>query len=137
MWGVHVKSKMAEQEGKRLIDCIKKMGFLQFMPLYLFEFHPIEFHGEKKHTAKILGIYLSELGKKTRNYPPINVRIKWSLGPFERFIARNTLLCWHLPSEMVSYIWNKRLKNKEQSLLQEYHWFPSDLCWELGENEGL
>ena len=65
MWGLHVKSKMAEQDGKRLIDCLTKMGFLQFLPLFLFEIPPIEFYGEKKHTAKILGIYLSELGKKT------------------------------------------------------------------------
>ena len=57
----------------------------------------------KKHTAKILSKYLSELGKKTRNYSPIKVRMKWSLGPFERIIARNTL---HLPPEMV----NIRLK---------------------------
>ena len=41
-----------------------KMGFLQFLPLYWFEIHPIEFYGEKKHTAKILSIYLSELGKR-------------------------------------------------------------------------
>ena len=68
------------------------------MPLYWFEIHPIEFYWQKKHTAKILSIYLSELRRKTRNYLPIKVRMKWSRGPLERFIARNTL---HLPPEMV------------------------------------
>ena len=35
MWGLHVKSKMAEQEGKRLIDCITKMGFLAVLAFVL------------------------------------------------------------------------------------------------------
>ena len=34
-------------------------------------------------------------------YPPIKVRIKWSLYPFGRLIAKNTLLHLHLLSEMV------------------------------------
>ena len=53
-----------------------------------FENHLIEFYGKEKHTAKILGIYLTELDKKTLNYPPMKVRMKWSLDPFERLIAR-------------------------------------------------
>ena len=63
---------------------------MQFLPLYCFEIHPIAFYEKEKRTDKILSIYLRELDKKTRNYPPIKVRMKWSLDPFERFIARNT-----------------------------------------------
>ena len=43
---------------------LQKWGFLQFLPLYWFEIHLIEFHGEKKHTTKILSVCLKELGRK-------------------------------------------------------------------------
>ena len=36
-----------------------------------------------------------------RNYPLLKARMEQSFGPFERLIARNTLLHLHLPSEMV------------------------------------
>ena len=36
MWGLHVKSKMAEQESKRLMDCITKMRFLAVLAFVLF-----------------------------------------------------------------------------------------------------
>ena len=35
MWGRHIKSNMAKQEGKRLIDCITKMGFLAVLAFVL------------------------------------------------------------------------------------------------------
>ena len=101
--GLRVKPKMAEQEGKRLIDCITKMRFLAVLAFVLAQNSSDQVLWKNKHTAKIFSIYLSELGKMTRNYPPIKVRMKWSLGPFKRFIGRNTL---YLPPEMV----NIRLK---------------------------
>ena len=36
MWGLHVKSKMAEKEGKRPIDCITEMRFLAVLVFVLF-----------------------------------------------------------------------------------------------------
>jgi hypothetical protein len=44
-------------------------------------------------SAKILRIYMIELDENSQNYPSIKVRVKWSRGQFERFIARNTVLC--------------------------------------------
>jgi hypothetical protein len=38
-------------------------------------------------------IYMIELDENSQNYPSIKVRVKWSVGQFERFIARNTVLC--------------------------------------------
>ena len=66
------------------------------------------FMGKRNIQQRFWAYIWVNFGKKTRNYPPINVRMKWSFGPFERFIARNTLPRKRLPSEMVSYIWNKR-----------------------------
>ena len=79
---------MAVQQGKKTIDSITKSGFLQFLPSHCFETYSVKFYGKEKLSAKILRIYIIEL-----DYPSIKVRVKWSRGQFERFIARNTVLC--------------------------------------------
>ena len=53
----------------------------------------MKFYGKEKLTAKILSIYMIELDENSQNYPSIKDRVKWSFGQFERFIARNTVLC--------------------------------------------
>ena len=87
------KSKMAVQQGKKTIDSITKSGFLQFLPSHCFETYSVKFYGKEKLSAKILRIYMIELDENSQNYPSIKVCMKWSLGQFERFIARNTVLC--------------------------------------------
>ena len=84
---------MAEQGGKDYRLYYEIGGFLQILPSLCFETHPIKFYGEEKHNAKILSIYLSKFDEKSQNYPSIKVHVKWSLGEFKCFIARNTALC--------------------------------------------
>ena len=92
--GLHDKSKMAVQQGKKTIDSqLRKSGFLQFLLSHCFKTYSVKFYGKEKLSAKILRIYMIELDENSQNYPSIKVRVKWSLGQFERFIARNTVLC--------------------------------------------
>jgi hypothetical protein len=83
---------MAVQQGKKTIDSITKIRFLQFA-VACFETYSDKFYGKEKLTAKILSIYIIELDENSQNYPSMKVRVKWSLSQFERFIARNTVLC--------------------------------------------
>jgi hypothetical protein len=85
---------MAVQESRKTIDSITKVRFfLQFLPSHCFETYSVKFYGKEKLAAKILSIYMIELDENSQNYPSIKVRVKWSLGQFKRFIARNTVLC--------------------------------------------
>ena len=84
---------MTVQQGKKTIDSITKSGFLQFLPSHCFETYSVKFYGKEKLSAKILRIYMIKLDENSQNYPSIKVRMKWSRGQFERFIARNTVLC--------------------------------------------
>jgi hypothetical protein len=63
------------------------------LPSHCFETYSDKFYGKEKLTAKILSIYMIELDENSQNYPSMKVRVKWSLSQFERFIARNTVLC--------------------------------------------
>jgi hypothetical protein len=73
------------------------------LPSHCFEAYSVKFYGKEKLSAKILSICMIELDENSQNYPSINVRVKWSLGQFERFIARNTA-CAMLTSSLVNGI---------------------------------
>ena len=81
------------KRAKRLYILLRKSGFLQFLPSHCFETYSVKFYGKEKLTAKILSVYMIELDENSQNYPSMKVRVKWSLSQFERFIARNTVLC--------------------------------------------
>jgi hypothetical protein len=76
-WGLHDKSKMAVQQGKKTIDSITKSEFLKFLPSHCFETYSVKFYGKEKISAKILRIYMIELDENSQNDPSIKVRMKW------------------------------------------------------------
>jgi hypothetical protein len=84
---------MAVQQGKTTIDSITKIRIFAILASHCFETYSVKFYGKEKLSAKILRIYMIELDENSQNYPSIKVRMKWSRGQFERFIARNTVLC--------------------------------------------
>jgi hypothetical protein len=85
---------MAVQQGKKTIDSITKIRIFAVLSSHCFETYSVKFYGKEKLSAKILRIYMIELNENSQNYPSIKVRVnEWSRGQFERFIARNTVLC--------------------------------------------
>ena len=70
---------MAEQEDKKSINCFTQIRFFAVLAIGLFRNSPNQVLWVKetyRDSAKILGIYLSELGEKSRSYPSIKVHVK-------------------------------------------------------------
>jgi hypothetical protein len=79
---------MAVQQGKKTIDSITKIRIFAVFASHCYETYSVKFYGKEKLSAKILRIYMIELHENSQNYPSIKIRVKWSRGQFESFIAR-------------------------------------------------
>ena len=76
MWGLHVSSKMAEQEGKRLIYCITDMRLLEILASVLFQNSFVLVLWERGTYSKDFEHICEKWDEKTRNFPPIEFRMK-------------------------------------------------------------
>ena len=84
---------MADTAGQKDYRFYYEIRIFAVFAVALFRNLFVKFYGKEKLSAKILRIYMIELDENSQNYPSIKVRMKWSRGQFERFIARNTVLC--------------------------------------------
>ena len=89
---------MAVQEGRKTIDSITKISIFAVSAVALFQNLFGRALWQRETYREDFEHYMIELDENSQNYPSMKVRVKWSLGQFERFIARNTVLCLHLTS---------------------------------------
>ena len=73
MWGLHASSKMAEQEGKRIIVNVRLLAVLAFV---LFQNSFVLVLWERGTYSEDFEHICEKWDKKTRNYPPIKFRMK-------------------------------------------------------------